>query len=347
MKSKRYLIGALLFLNQLLIAQIGAKTKAVSPSIQGVWQNSEMGFQMVLMLNADGSGEFDGEAIKYTSDAKHLIIQQNGDSNTYAYVLHENSLQLSRGDLEGPITFTKLGTSNASTKPQPQPTTTSKTVKTKPQPSNNSQIADEKKLIGIWSGYGETIEFTSDKNCNYLGQTYPYSVSQEHIVLETPQGDLMLAYQITGNQLSLTTNGKTLVYSKGGTATKTPSNTNGGPKKVAPELVGKWCYVNVNSYNNGGSSTEECIVLNANGTYQYGYESSRSVNTDTYYGGTNSSDSDSGTWWVQGTRVFYNSTMGKGQGSYELLKQNHPKSNDPMIVLDGKTYVSYYKKNPW
>lgn len=339
MKSKRYLIGLFTILSQLLIAQIGAKTKAVSPNIQGVWQNSEMGFQMVLMLNADGSGEFDGETIKYTSDAKHLIIHQNGDSNTYAYVLHENSLQLSGGDLEGPITFTKLGTSNASTKPQ--------TVKRTPQPSIISQNTDEKKLIGIWSGYGETIEFTSDKNCNYLGQTYPYSVSQGHIVLETPQGNLMLVYQITGNQLSLTTNGKTLVYSKGGTSTKAPSNNNGGTKKVAAELVGKWCYVNVNSYNNGGSSTEECIVLNANGTYQYGYESSRSVNTDTYSGGTNSSDSDSGTWWLQGTRVFYNSTMGKGQGSYELQKQNHPKNNDPMIVLDGKTYVSYYKKSPW
>lgn len=343
MKSIRFLIGVLLLLNHLMVAQIGAKTKAASPKIQGTWQNSEMGFQMVLMLNADGSGEFDGESITYTSDASHLIINQDGESNTYTYVLNGNSLKLSEGDLESPITFTKLGTS-PSTAANPKPTP--KTTQT-PQTTKNSPLTDEKKLIGIWSGYGETIEFTADKNCNYLGQTYPYSVSQGHIILETEQGNIMFAYKITGNQLSLTTNGKTLVYTKGASSTKTATSTTGGTKKVASELVGKWCYVNVNSYNNGGSSTEECIVLNANGTYQYGYESSRSVNTDSYYGGTNSSDSDSGTWWVQGSRIYYNSNMGKGQGSYELQKQNHPKNNDPMIVLDGKTYVSYYKKNPW
>jgi hypothetical protein len=39
--------------------------------------------------------------------------------------------------------------------------------------------------------------------------------------------------------------------------------------------------------------------------------------------------------------------MGQGSGSYVLEKRNHPKNNDPMIVLDGEPYVTYYQKPRW
>ena len=158
----------------------------------------------------------------------------------------------------------------------------------------------------------------------------------------------MMAYAITGNQLSLTVNGQTIQYTKGNAAAAQNNiSAAAGGKRVAQELVGKWCYVNVNSTNSGGSSTEQCITLKADGTYEYYGETSRSVNTNAYSGGTNSQNSDRGTWTYDGTRVYYTSSTGGVSGSYVLEKINHQKNNDPMIVLDGTTYVTYYQKAPW
>jgi hypothetical protein len=111
-------------------------------------------------------------------------------------------------------------------------------------------------------------------------------------------------------------------------------------------LVGKWCYVNVNSTNSGGSSTSECITLYANGTYEYYSESSMSVNTNEYAGGTNNQSSDSGTWRVAGNTIIANSKT-QGTKTYSLQKVNHPKNGDPMIVIDGRAYATYYQKKPW
>ena len=157
-----------------------------------------------------------------------------------------------------------------------------------------------------------------------------------------------MGYAVKGNVLSLIVNGQTIQYTKRNAgATQYKTQTAGTGKRVAQELVGKWCYVNVNSTNSGGSSSEQCITLKADGTYEYYGESSRSVNTNTYSGGTSSQSSDYGTWSYDGARVYYTSSAGAGSGSYSLEKRNHPKNNDPMIVLDGVTYVTFYQRDPW
>jgi hypothetical protein len=311
-----------------MFAQIGAKTQ--QNKIHGIWQSNSNGEQMTLILNADGTGEFDGEAIRYTAKDSKLTL--NIDSETqalvYNYNLQGNSLTVSGGDLDAPFTFTRKETPGNWT--------------VYPPPS-----ANDKNLIGLWSGNNESIEFTSEGKCNYTGQTYQFVTSNNQVTLVTAQGNFIMAYAVKGNQLSLTINGQTLQYTKG-TAGTAPSNSQPtGGKRVAQELVGKWCYVNVNSTNSGGSSTEQCITLKADGTYEYYGETSRSVNTNAYAGGTNSQNSDRGTWSYDGTRVYYVSTAGAGSGSYVLEKRNHPKNNDPMIVLDGTTYVTYYQKAPW
>lgn len=118
-------------------------------------------------------------------------------------------------------------------------------------------------------------------------------------------------------------------------------------KHVAPELVGKWCWTNVTTTNSGGSTSERCLTLNADGTYHYQAERSMSVNTDAFYGGTNAQSTDRGTWTYDGQRIYYTSQMGQGSGSYKLEKRNHPRNRDPMIVLDGESYVTYYQKPSW
>ncbi len=319
------------------IAQIGAKAHQQS-KIYGLWQNSQFGYQMTLMLNADGSGEFDGEMIKFVTVGNALSITQNGVTTKYNFNLQGNSLALSGGDLEGTVNFSRNGQEESI--PDAGPSVN--------MPSQTTATSNPGAIIGVWSGNGETIEFKNDGQCAYLGNTFQYQLSPGHVTLITSQGNVMFAYLVKGDQLSLTGNNKTVTYSKGAARMGSgQQNQVTGKGTVAMELVGKWCYVNVNSTNSGGSSSSTCITLNADGTYEYYSESSRSVNTPDLYGGTSSQNSDRGSWYLQGDRIYYNSQT-KGSGSYRLEKRNHPKNvNDPMIILDGEAYVTAYNKPPW
>jgi len=327
----KHILFSFALVSNVVLAQIG--TNIQQKKLFGVWQNSQFGYQMVLMLNENYSGEFDGEVIRYAIKGDKLEIILSGVTTSYTYSLKGNTLALSGGDLEGIVTFSKQGS-----EPQTNNIVQQKTV----APKSNAGSTD---LLGLWSGNGETIEFDKNGQCKYIGQTYSYEVSQAHVTLNTAQGQLMMAYNVANDQLTLIVNGKKLVYSKGGYH-GTNATSNSGKGEVAAELVGKWCYVNVYSTNSGGSSSSNCFVLNADGTYEYSGESSRSVNTPDFNGGTSSQSSDRGTWWVQGDQLFYNSQT-KGQGSYQFQKRNHPKNNDPMIVINGQAYVTFYNKQPW
>lgn len=315
-------------------SQIGAKVQ--QQKIHGLWQNSQFGYQMTLMLNTDGSGEFDGDMIRFVTLGNTLSITQNNVTTKYSFALQGNSLSLSGGDLEGTVNFSRGGQNEIGSEPAPVAKQSDEI-----KGSSNSQT-----IVGVWSGNGETIEFRNDGQCAYLGNTFQYQLSQGHVKLATSQGNVVFAYSVKGDQLSLTGNNQTVTYSKGASRNGSGQDQS-GKGQVAMELVGKWCYVNVNSYNSGGSSSSTCITLNADGTYEYYSESSRSVSTPDLYGGTSSQNSDRGTWYLQGDRIFYNSQT-QGSGSYRLEKRNHPKNvNDPMIVLDGEAYVTAYNKPPW
>jgi hypothetical protein len=298
--------------------------------IYGLLQNSQQGFQMMLMLNPDGKGEFDGQPIQFTVQPKALIITAEGTSTTYNYLLNGNSLTLSGGDLEGIVIFTRNG---AELNAPPAPPTPNEPEKIK------SETGSPKEILGSWSGNGEVIEFKPDGKCVYLGNVFPYQVSQGHVTLSSGQGNVMFAYQVAGKQLTLSANGRNVIYTKSDGNTPT-SNAKG---TVPMELVGEWCYMNMTT----NSQTSRCLTLNADGTYVYNTQSSRSVNTNEVYGGTASQGDDRGTWYVQGDRIYYNSPT-KGQGSYHFEKRNHPKNvNDPMIVIEGEPYVTTTLRAPW
>jgi hypothetical protein len=91
-------------------AQIGAQ--AQQNKIHGIWKNNSADGEMTLMLNVDGTGEFDGEAIKYTAkdNTFTMIIVAESQTLIYSYNLQGNSLTVSGGDLEKPVTFTRTGT---------------------------------------------------------------------------------------------------------------------------------------------------------------------------------------------------------------------------------------------
>ncbi len=319
-------------------AQIGAKVQQGS-GIHGLWTNSQLGYQMTLMLNADGSGEFDGEPMKYTVAGSKLTLNLSGVSTQYNFTQQGNSLTLSGGDIDGSIVFSKMGTET--------PAPTSNLPPTQQKSAIALTTGGSTDIVGVWSGNGETIEFNKNGQCLYAGQTLSYQLSGNTVTLQTAQGSAAMSYSLSGNQLTLTANGQSFTYSRGGAGATSQAQPAAGNKRVAPELVGKWCWTNVTSTNSGGRISERCITLNGDGSYQYEAESSMSVNTNAYAGGTNSQSNDRGTWSYDGSRIYYTSQMGQGSGSYILEKRNHPRNNDPMIVLDGETYVTYYQKSRW
>jgi hypothetical protein len=342
--------------------QIGSKIQQQS-KVVGVWQNNQFGHQMTLMLNADGKGDFDGEPVRYTAKDGKLsltIIAQN-ETTIYSYALNGNALVVSGGDLEQPITFTKTtsqvptstaaGATSIATLANSAPTSTTLAAPAVAATTTTTSLpTPEQALLGKWTGSNESMEFRADGKCVCNGEIVDYQVSKGHLVLNTQQGTEMMAYTISGNQLRTTLNGAQFVYTRVEQAR--PAGAKQGPRGVPSDsraipqdLVGKWCWINVNS--NSSFPSGNCIVLNGDGTYKYNSETPRAGSTDAQTGGTASQASDQGKWWVEGDRIFYTSTT-QGQGSYLLEKKNHPRNfGDPMIVLDGQSYLTSALRQPW
>ena len=78
------------------------------------------------------------------------------------------------------------------------------------------------------------------------------------------------------------------------------------------------------------------------GTYEYYGEASNS----NIYGGSNSQSRDYGRWSATTTSLTARSNSGKTT-TYTLERRNHPKTGDPMLMVDGDAFVTYYQKRPW
>lgn len=198
-----------------------------------------------------------------------------------------------------------------------------------------------KELLGLWAGDGEVVEFRSDNKCKYGGVLYPYRVSQGHLLIETESGKVIFRYKVAGRQLTLTADGHQSVY----TLVASPDQAV-PPRKDARnplDLVGQWCYL----ISSTGSFSGRCITLRADGTYTYQEESSRSVQSETVAGGTAAEGIDTGTWFIDGDRLYYQSRT-QGSGFFHLERRNHPvNTQDPMIVLDNEPFVTTVSRPPW
>ncbi len=211
----------------------------------------------------------------------------------------------------------------------------------KPADTEKTFSSTDRDLIGLWSGEGEMIEFRSDGSCRYAGELFQYKLSQGHLIIEVTGGNVVFTYQLKAGQLFLTADGHQSVYSRVPVHPETKPPT--ANKRNPADLVGQWCYMKSSS----GAFSGRCIILNADGTYRYTSEVSRSVQPQEMSGGTSSQDSDSGTWHVEGDRLYYQSTI-HGSGSYHLERRNHPVNvNDPMIVLDNEPFVTTTQRPPW
>jgi len=334
------------FFASLAMAQIGQKVKMEQKSgIAGHWRNSSMGFNMDLILGANGKGEFDGTAISWVFAGNTLTIAEGQVKNNYQAKLNGDALTLSGGDLDGAITFNRAGAEKAGLSAKPE------------TPAPNTAATGLAALAGTWTAQNEEISFSTDGKMIYNGTPLTCTVQGNLILVQAPAGTIQFQYTISGNHLTLTSDNLNAMYVRkaagtgGGTAAKgTAQQAAGGT--IDASLVGKWSYVGTANNLSGTFSNEEYITLKADGTYEYYSETSGTASgsnmygNQTYSGGMASQSADRGTWRVNGNTIIANSQK-NGVKVYQLQKRNHPKTGDPMIVLDGTAYVTYYQKAPW
>lgn len=111
------------------------------------------------------------------------------------------------------------------------------------------------------------------------------------------------------------------------------------------ELVGEWAYMKNIWNNDGGSQTNSFIKLKGDGTYEVYGESSLWVNPGAV--GPSSQWRETGTWSATESTLTLTPNGGEAR-TYGMEKRNHPKNtSDPMIVLDGKAFVTTTRRAPW
>lgn len=199
-------------------------------------------------------------------------------------------------------------------------------------------------LVGSWIAEEEGIKAEIRANGTLVinGTEYAYKVKGSILNIIGEDGAAAIPFVLEGDTLTVEFEGREIVYKRvrPGSKASAPANAPaaGG---VMQALVGKWCYMsNLTGTNSYMSS--RCFVLYANGTYEYSAESS----TSGAYGSTAGQSYDSGRWSATRTTLTaYSNSQGKLVYPIEL--RNHPKTGDPMIVVDGDAYVTAYQKRPW
>ncbi len=216
-------------------------------------------------------------------------------------------------------------------------------------------------LVGSWQAGDELIEFRTDGAMLVSGVMHNYSVAGTNLIVDGPAGTVVFPFQLSSEGLVIAFPDGPVTYHRAAATGVAPEAVSGAPVVEAPmdasaaappeashaagtdqTLVGKWCYVANVTANDGGRQSETCFILNSNGTYQYHSESSSS----NPYGSAWSQADDIGTWQSTPSSLIARSSTGR-VFTYRLERRNHPQNNDPMLVVDGQTFLTFYQKPPW
>jgi len=235
-------------------------------------------------------------------------------------------------------------------------------------PQHSAGAAIPAGLLGHWRSETEQLDIQPNGTVLINGVSYAYAVSGNLLDVQGQNTSASYPFTLDGNKLTVTLNGQPVVYTRieAPTFVPTPAATetvplariagDGPPMNppstvpsapatggsVVPELVGKWCFMSNVNANDGGRQSNTCFALNGDGTYWYHSETSSSGQ----YGGTASQSDDQGRWVASGNTLTATSSTGKIT-SYVFEKQNHPKTRDPMLVINGQAFVTYFQKPAW
>ncbi|HRI03647.1 MAG TPA: hypothetical protein PLL77_07885 [Pyrinomonadaceae bacterium] len=215
--------------------------------------------------------------------------------------------------------------------------------------SANAQpgTAAKNPLVGRWKSDVAVIEIRANGTVKINDDEFVYKVKNSVITVANDEGVMAFPFELDGDTLVVQVDGSEVVYTRlkgnatGGTTSGGMGNSGGGEGSVIAAFVGQWCYqANLNSTNSYHS--RRCFTLYANGTYEYSSDYSQAGGE----GGSSSQSYDSGRWTAtRNTITAYSKTNGKIVYPIEL--RNHPKTGDPMIVIDGDAYVTQTQKPSW
>ncbi len=312
-----------------LMWSVGAP--AQEPGLVGSWQTKDSELVIRVTFNPDGTGTLDGTPIKYSVKGAQLIVNEEGTINNYTFKLTGDVMVVSGGDLDSPLTFQCQGSGRGLGGRKSQPGVAA-AAETKPK---------EKGLVGRWQSSQATVQINDDGTLVLDGKTYRYNVKGNIITVADSEGSMQFPFQLSGDSLNVLVNGELVVYKRiaeGAGSARGGGNMGANP----PELFGKWCYMSNVSTGSGGRMSNRCFTLYENGTYEFYSETSSSGPVAS----SASQESDSGTWTATATTITRNSRT-LGSETYPLEKRNHPKTGDPMLVLDGDAYVTYSPRAPW
>jgi hypothetical protein len=313
-----------------LITLCVASASAQEPGLVGSWQTKDSELVIRVTFNPDGTGLLDGVAIKYVVRGDNLMVNEEGTINNYTFRLNGDVLVVSGGNIKSPLTFVRqnntkgFGKRPADAAGAPQ----------EPKPK-------EQGIVGRWQSSEATVQINDDGTLNLNGATYRYAVKGDNITLANNEGALTFPFKLSGDTLQVLVDGRLVTY-KRLTGSASAEDMGSASATNPRELFGKWCYMsNVNS-SGGGRMSNSCFTLYENGTYEYYSETSSSGPVAS----SASQESDSGKWSVSGNTLTALSRA-RGTLTFSLQKRNHPKTGDPMILLDGDAFVTYSPRSPW
>lgn len=226
------------------------------------------------------------------------------------------------------------------------------------QTGPKAKESPEKKLQGFWKSSEAIVEFKPGSRVTINNEEYDFALVASTLIVSNSEGEMNFPYKLAGDVLTVWVEGRKVVYNRmtadeiadlkasrqrsGGGSGQTGTTRGGGGGGIPQDLVGKWCYQANVQAQGGGRQSDICFTLKGDGSYEYTGEASNSNPN----GGSNSQSWDYGRWSATATSLTAHSNSGETK-TYTLERRNHPKTRDPMLMVDGDAFVTYYKKNPW
>lgn len=309
-------------------------------ALSGSWEGSYGGQQLALVLKADGTGTLNGQPFSYSVRGRNLVAEAGGETYVYSFSLEGDRLTVSGGVFEGSsVTFTRKGAGGGATGGGGRSSDSGGVRQSGSGGGSRAAGAGGGGLVGIWRSSEATVQIKEDGTLVLNGDALSYKVRGNMITLSSPEGSVDIPFKLAGDTLTVEFEGREIVYKRLAEGEEESSAAGGGRPR---ELVGKWCYQSSVNTGSGGRMSNICFELTADGRYTYQGETSSSGPAAS----SASQEYDEGTWTATATTITAHSRGGRVT-TYKLEKRNHPKTGDPMLVLDGDAFVTFYQRPPW
>ncbi len=248
MSSPRWAAGLVLAAAVAVVHPTLVRPALAAEPIVGTWENQGAD-KLVVTFDAGGTGKMNDSAIRWSVAGQKLTLVADGDTHEYTFKLDGDTLVVSGGDLDAPLTLKRKGAAKktgfggqvkggAGTDPAPQPAKKAASI------------------LGVWrGGDGSTIQFTKD-HLKLGGNEIPAEIGADEVILTGRQGQkVKWPYKLDGDTLEITVGGQKQVWQR---VVMTGGSGPAPEKPRAKTLVGKW------EANDG-----TIIQFNADGTFIY------------------------------------------------------------------------------